>query len=67
MTRQFTQLVDDTRKQQLMSRKSARKSIGFDSPPPPARYRHEKFTPPRHPGEEIPGPFRKIPEAERPR
>jgi hypothetical protein len=35
--------MEDTRKQQLISRKSARKSLPFDAPPTPDRYRHEKL------------------------
>ena len=49
MARKFTSLVEDTRKQELMSRKTARQSLEFDSPPrQPAKYRHPQFTPPRH-------------------
>jgi hypothetical protein len=53
MSKQFTDLVEDSRKEQLMARKTARKSLPFDSPPKSARYRHEKFTPPRHAPEKI--------------
>ena len=52
--RKFTSLVEDTRKQELMSRKTARQSLEFDSPPrQPAKYRHPQFTPPRHAREQI--------------
>ena len=54
MARKFTSLVEDTRKQELMSRKTARQSLEFDSPPrQPAKYRHPQFTPPRHAREQI--------------
>ena len=56
MARKFTSLVEDTRKQELMSRKTrtARQSLEFDSPPrQPAKYRHPQFTPPRHTREQI--------------
>jgi hypothetical protein len=33
MARKFTSMVEDTRKQDLMSRKTARQSLDFDSPP----------------------------------
>jgi hypothetical protein len=47
IARQFTKMVEDTRKKELMSRKTARQSLDFDSPPPkPAKYRHQRFTPP---------------------
>ena len=37
-----------------MSRKTARQSLDFDSPPPkPAKYRHQQFTPPGHARERI--------------
>ncbi len=37
-----------------MSRKTARQSLDFDSPPrKPAKYRHQQFTPPRHAREQI--------------
>jgi nitrogen fixation-related uncharacterized protein len=37
-----------------MSRKTARQSLSFDSPPSkPAKYRHQQFTPPRHAREQI--------------
>ena len=39
----------------LMSRKPARQSLDFDSPPrQSAKYRHPQFTPPRHVREQIP-------------
>jgi hypothetical protein len=54
VARKFTSLVEDTRKQELMSRKTARQSLEFDSPPrQPAKYRHPQFTPPRHAREQI--------------
>jgi hypothetical protein len=55
IARQLTTRLEDTRKKELMSRKkSARQSLAFDSPPPkPAKYRHERFTPPRHAREQI--------------
>ena len=50
MSRKFTEFMEDTRKEHLInSRKSAKQSLAFDSPPPKqSKYRHEKFTPPRH-------------------
>ena len=50
IARQLTTRLEDTRKKELMSRKkTARQSLDFDSPPPkPVKYRHERFTPPRH-------------------
>ena len=56
IARQFTTILEDTRKKELMSRrkKGARQSLAFDSPPPkPAKYRHQQFTPPRHAREQI--------------
>jgi hypothetical protein len=55
MACKFTSMVEDTRKRELMSRKTARQSLDFDySPPPkPAKYRHQRFTPPRHAREQI--------------
>ena len=53
MARQFTEMVEDTRKQSLMSRKSAKHSLDFSSPPKPSKYRHQKFTPPRNAREVI--------------
>ena len=54
MARKFTSMVEDTRKQELMSRKTARQSLDFDSPPrQPAKYRHQQFTPPRRAREQI--------------
>jgi hypothetical protein len=54
MARKFTSMVEDTRKKELMSRKTARQSLDFDSPPAkPAQYRHQQFTPPRHAREQI--------------
>ena len=54
IARKFTSMVEDTRKQELMSRRTARQSLEFDSPPrQPAKYRHPQFTPPRHAREEI--------------
>jgi hypothetical protein len=45
MARKFTSMVEDTRRQELMSRKTARQSLDFDSPPPkPAKYRHQRFS-----------------------
>jgi nitrogen fixation-related uncharacterized protein len=49
-------MLEDTRKKELMSRskKGARQSLAFDSPPSkPAKYRHQQFTPPRHAREQI--------------
>jgi hypothetical protein len=45
----FTEMVEDTRKKELKSRKkTARQSLDFDSPPrKPAKYSHQQFTPPR--------------------
>ena len=55
MARKFTSMVEDTRKKELMSRKTARQSLAFDSPPRQApKFRREHFTPPRHAREEIP-------------
>jgi hypothetical protein len=46
--------VEDTRKRELMSRKTARQFLAFDSPPPkPAKYRHQQFIPPLHAREQI--------------
>ena len=45
MTRQFTELVEDTRKQQLMARITAHKSLPFDSAPVVSC--RAQFTPPR--------------------
>jgi hypothetical protein len=54
MARKFTSLVEDTRKQELMSRKTARQSLEFDSPPRQhAKCRLPQFTPPRHAREQI--------------
>ncbi len=54
MARKFTSMVKDTRKRELMSRKTARQSLAFDSPPSkPAKYHHQQFTPPRHAREQI--------------
>jgi hypothetical protein len=55
IARQFTTILEDTRKKELMSRKkTARLSLDFDSPPrKPAKYRHQQFTPPRHAREQI--------------
>ncbi len=54
MARKFTSMVEDTRKQELMSHKTACQSLDFDSPPrKPAKYRHQQFTPPRHAREQI--------------
>ncbi len=54
MACKFSSMVEDTRKQELMSRKTARQSLDFDSPPPkPAKYRHQQITPPRHAHERI--------------
>jgi hypothetical protein len=55
IARQFTTILEDTRKKELMSRKKgARQSLAFDSPPPKsAKYRHQQFTPPRHAREQI--------------
>ena len=54
IARKFTSMVEDTRKQELMSRRTARQSLEFDSPPrQPAKYRHPQFTPPRHAREQI--------------
>ena len=56
IARQFTTILEDTRKKELMSRskKGARQSLAFDSPPSkPAKYRHQQFTPPRHAREQI--------------
>jgi hypothetical protein len=57
IARQFTTILEDTRKKELMSRgskKGARQSLAFDSPPSKqAKYRHEQFTPPRHAREQI--------------
>jgi hypothetical protein len=33
MARKFTSMVEDTRRQELKSRKNARQSLDFDSPP----------------------------------
>ena len=55
MAKKFTSMVEDTRKQELMSRKTARQSLAFDSPPRQApKFRCEHFTPPRDAREEIP-------------
>ena len=55
MACKFTSMVEDTRKQELMSRKTARQSLAFDSPPRQApKFRREHFTPPRHGRVEIP-------------
>jgi hypothetical protein len=55
IARQLTTRLEDTRRKELMSRKkSARQSLDFDSPPPKqVKYRHERFTPPRHAREQI--------------
>jgi hypothetical protein len=54
MASKFTSMVEDSRKHELMSRKTARQSLDFDSPPPkPAKYRHQQVTPPRHAHERI--------------
>jgi hypothetical protein len=54
IARKFTSMVEDTRKKELMSRKTARQSLDFDSPPrKPAKYRHQQFTPPRAARQEI--------------
>jgi hypothetical protein len=54
IARKFTKMVEDTRKKELMSRKTARHSLDFDSPPrKPVKYRHQQFTPPRHAREQI--------------
>jgi hypothetical protein len=55
IARQLTTTLEDTRKKELMSRKkTARQSLDFESPPPkPAKYRHERVTPPRHARDQI--------------
>ncbi len=54
IARKFTSMVEDTRKRELMSRKTARQSLDFESPPPkPAKHRHQRFTAPRHAREQI--------------
>jgi hypothetical protein len=54
MACKITSMVEDTRKRELMSRKTARQSLDFDSPPrKPAKFRHQQFTPPRHAREQI--------------
>jgi hypothetical protein len=45
----FTSMVEDMRKKEMMLHKTARQSLDFDSPPSKlAKYRHQRFTPPRH-------------------
>jgi hypothetical protein len=54
MAHKFTSMVEDTRKQEFMSRNTACQSLDFDSPPPkPDKYRYQQFTPPRHAHERI--------------